>query len=108
MPGLVLQVCRQEGEEGVLRPPRVGVTVTRKIGSAVTRNRVRRRLRAVARAVIPAAPVAGFDLVLIGRAETINRPFAALIADLQQALRGLCRAGGVACAGDERSPTREF
>jgi ribonuclease P protein component len=108
MPGLVLQVCRQEGEDGVLRPPRVGVTVTRKIGSAVTRNRVRRRLRAVARAVIPTAPVAGFDLVLIGRAETIDRPFTALIADLQQALRGLGRAGVVACAGDERSPTREF
>ncbi|MCU0839316.1 MAG: ribonuclease P protein component [Rhodospirillales bacterium] len=99
-PGLVLQVCghddtaesRPVGHERRGQPGsrvRVGVTVTRKVGNAVTRNRVRRRLRAVARAVLSTGAPAGFDYVLIGRPATVDRPFLALIADLEAALRGL-------------------
>ncbi len=99
-PGLVLQVCghddtaesRPVGHERRGRTGqrvRVGVTVTRKVGNAVTRNRVRRRLRAVARAVLSTGAAAGFDYVLIGRPATVDRPFLALIADLEAALRGL-------------------
>ena len=89
-PGLVLQVCRRDDGGGEPLPPlRVGVTVTRKVGNAVTRNRVRRRLRAVIRAVMPATAAAGFDYVLIGRQATVDRAFGALIADLEGALRGL-------------------
>lgn len=101
-PGLVVQVCRHErnGTEQP-RPLRLGVTVTRKVGNAVKRNRVRRRLRAVARAVIPETVIAGFDCVLIGRAATLDRPFPALIADLQAALRGLTGSDGGNGASNE-------
>lgn len=95
-PGLVVQACRRDQGEAALLPARVGVTVTRKIGNSVTRNRVRRRLRAVARSVMPTSASAGFDYVLIGRAATVTRAFAALIADLEAALRGLAAGRGSA------------
>ena len=65
---------------------RVGFTVTRKIGGAVVRNRMKRRFRALAREIIPASGFAGSDHVMIGRAKGIEREFAALRADLLQAL----------------------
>ncbi len=68
---------------------RVGFTVTKKVGNAVIRNRVRRRLRAVADAVLPDSVACGLDLVIIGRMGTIKRPFPALIRDLQTALKKL-------------------
>jgi ribonuclease P protein component len=66
---------------------RVGFTVTKKVGDAVRRNRAKRRLREVARAVLPLYGVGGTDYVLIGRDGTLTRPFADLIADLKTALR---------------------
>ena len=88
LPGLILQLCRgdEAGATGGEKPLRLGVTVTRKVGNAVVRNRVRRRLRAVARQVLPGAGAAGCDCVLIGRTATVRRPFAALVADLTTAL----------------------
>ena len=65
---------------------RAGFTVTKKIGNAVVRNRLKRRLRAVVRAVLPAAGIAGADHVLIGRSAGLTRDFAALKADLVTAL----------------------
>ena len=64
-------------------------TVTKKVGNSVIRNRVRRRLRAVAEAVLLGAEVSGLDLVIIGRTGTIKRPYPALIKDLKTALRKL-------------------
>jgi ribonuclease P protein component len=66
---------------------RYGLTVSRKVGGAVVRNRVRRRLRAVAEAILPAHAAPGHDYVLIGRAATATRPFVALQEDLTTALR---------------------
>ena len=65
---------------------RAGFTVTKKIGNAVVRNRLKRRLRAAARAVLPTAGIAHADHVLIGRSEGLTRDFAALKADLVRAL----------------------
>jgi ribonuclease P protein component len=65
---------------------RVGFTVTKKIGGAVVRNRMKRRFRALAREIIPANGFSGSDHVMIGRAKGIEREFAALRADLIQAL----------------------
>lgn len=87
LPGLVLQ-ARPTGTG----PLRIGFTVTRKIGNAVMRNRARRRLRAAANAVLRPSPPPGWDLVLVGRAGTLDRPFPALCDDLRQALT---RAGVV-------------
>lgn len=82
VPGLVLQ-ARARGDDA---PPRVGFTVTKKVGNAVVRNRTKRRLRAAAREVLAATPASGLDLVLIGRAETRSRRFALLLDDLRRAL----------------------
>ena len=70
---------------------RVGFTVTKKIGNAVVRNRCKRRLRALAREVLPSAGVAGADHVLIGRDETATRDFEAMRADLAAALARAAR-----------------
>jgi ribonuclease P protein component len=80
--GFVLQAVRNEDEAA---PPRFGFTVTNKVGNAVTRNRIKRRLRELARAAGPdAAP--GIDYVLVGRREAIDRPFDAMTADLASAM----------------------
>ena len=68
--------------------PRVGFTVTKKLGKAVIRNRIRRRLREAARRVLPEYGVAGFDYVLIARPAAEARAFALLLDDMK---RGLLR-----------------
>ncbi len=65
---------------------RVGVTASRKVGGAVIRNRSKRRLRALAREVLARAGRSGTDYVLVARAATVERPFRALVADLEGAL----------------------
>jgi ribonuclease P protein component len=65
---------------------RFGITVTKKIGNAVMRNRMKRRLRALAREVLPGQGIAGADHVLIGRENGIERDFAALRTELEAAL----------------------
>jgi ribonuclease P protein component len=66
---------------------RVGFTVTKKIGNAVVRTRMKRRFRALAREIIPDQGFAGSDHVMIGRAGGIERDFAALRNDLSSALK---------------------
>lgn len=83
-PGLGLEVCRADG---AARPAiRVGFTASRKIGNAVARNRARRRLKAAAQSLLPLYGLAGNDYVLVARRETLNRPFAGLLDDLQSAV----------------------
>ena len=81
-PGLVLQALRRDDEA----PIRVGLTVTKKIGNAVVRNRTRRRLKEAARLVLAEQAPPGVDLVLIGREGTAKRDFIALQEDLRRAL----------------------
>lgn len=83
-PGLVLQMAPTPEPTAELR---AGFTVTKKVGNAVVRNRAKRRLREAARAVLPLYGAPGSDYVLIARDATPDRPFAALIDDLKQALR---------------------
>lgn len=73
---------RADGDEA----KRVGFTVTKKIGGAVVRNRMKRRLRAIAREILPAGGFAGSDHVLIGRAGGIERDFDLLRQELTRAL----------------------
>ena len=84
-PGLTLQARDRggEGPDGL----RVGYTCSKKIGNAVTRNRAKRRLRAVAAAVMGDLGRDGWDYVLIGRpGATVTRPYGALKDDLRTAL----------------------
>jgi ribonuclease P protein component len=86
-PGLILQMLPHAPADDAGAEIRIGFTATRKIGNAVVRNRARRRLRAAAASVMARHAVPGFDYVLIARAETPKRPYAALIEDLETALR---------------------
>lgn len=86
MPGFVLLVRdRRDGDAAM----RVGYTVTKKIGNAVVRNRMKRRLRALSRELLPMGGVPGADHVLIGRNGGIERDFALLRGELAKALRKL-------------------
>ena len=87
-PGFVLLVRnRADGDQAI----RVGYTVTKKIGSAVVRNRMKRRLRALAREFLPVGGFAGADHVLIGRSAGIERDFAMLQQEFASALDKLRR-----------------
>jgi len=89
-PGLVLQAAPAPAEpEGTEPPPaiRVGFTASKKVGNSVARNRAKRRLRAAADQVLATEGLPGTDYVLIGRAETVERPFDLLLQDLQAALK---------------------
>lgn len=66
---------------------RVGFTVTKKVGNAVVRNRVKRRLREAARMELAHSAKPGFDYVVIGRKATIERDFDRLREDLAKAMR---------------------
>ena len=68
---------------------RVGFTVTKKIGGAVVRNRMKRRFRALARELVPANGRPGADHVMIGRAKGIERDFSLLRSELADALSRL-------------------
>ena len=83
MPGFVLQLRPRDDGDAAMR---VGFTVTKKIGNAVVRNRMKRRLRALARDILPSGGMPGADHVLIGRAGGIERDFAALRDELARAL----------------------
>ena len=83
MPGFVLLMHpRGDGDPAI----RVGFTVTKKIGGAVVRNRMKRRFRALARAILPEQGVAGADHVIIGRSGGIERDYAMLGDELCRAL----------------------
>src|SRR5262249_21142118 len=81
----VLQ-ARKRGEHG---PVRVGFTVSRKVGTAVERNRVRRRLREIVRLSAATGLSAGHDYVLIGRRAALLLPFEQITEDFKRALRRL-------------------
>ena len=88
MPGFVLLVRpRDDGDPAM----RVGFTVTKRIGGAVVRNRMKRRLRALARELLPVHGLPGADHVLIGRMGGIERDFSLLRAELQKALGRIAR-----------------
>jgi len=85
-PGFVLlRRDRADGDDTI----RLGITVTKKVGNAVIRNRIKRRFRELARASLPLLGTPGADYVMIGRAGGIERDFQALAADLERAVRRL-------------------
>lgn len=85
---LVQARFRDDGETRV----QVGFTASKKIGNAVKRNRAKRRLREVARDMLPRFGLPGWDYVLVARpGATVDRPFADLLADMQGAMLSLHR-----------------
>jgi len=91
-PGFLVQARKRAADEPSETPIRVGYTCSKKVGNAVARNRAKRRLREIARAILPVQGQPGWDYVLIGRAEaTAALPFEQLKSDLSRALRKLHR-----------------
>jgi ribonuclease P protein component len=82
-PGFILLVNPRADDDTKIR---AGYTVTKKIGGAVVRNRMKRRLRALARELFPSDGVPGADHVLIGREAGIERDFSVLRDELQRAI----------------------
>lgn len=87
--GFVLQARQRESQEPATTPIRFGLTASKKTGNAVMRNRIRRRLRALAKEVLPRHGEAGFDYVMIGRVHTAPRSWADLHKDLRSALKAI-------------------
>jgi len=82
MPAFVVQIGRRPEA-----PERagIGLTVTKKLGGAVVRNRIRRRLRAAVRAAADALRTGGVDLVIVARQAALRCPFDQLVAQLREA-----------------------
>jgi ribonuclease P protein component len=89
MPGFVLLVRPRGDDDPTMR---IGITVTKKIGNAVVRNRMKRRFRALARETLPELGIAGADHVLIGRAGGVERDYSNLAAELKRALKKVAAA----------------
>ena len=84
MPGFVLLVRERGDDDPAMR---LGITVTKKIGNAVVRNRMKRRFRALAREILAEQGIAGADHVLIGRPGANEMAFAELGEHLDSALK---------------------
>jgi len=85
--GFVLQARKRSTDEDQSGLIRVGYTCSKKVGNAVARNRAKRRLREIAREVIPKQGQKNHDYVLIGRhSETASLEFSKLVDDLARAL----------------------
>ncbi|CAO4166672.1 ribonuclease P protein component [Methylorubrum populi] len=76
-----------EAAEGLF----LGFTITKRVGHATERNRIRRRLRSAVEAVAADAPSVGADIVLIARRPALDAPFESLVEDLRRALKTVTR-----------------
>lgn len=84
-PAFILQISKDETRTGF----RLGLTVSRKVGNAVVRNRAKRRLREAVRLHLMQAPLDCIEIVLIGRTAAAEIDFAKLQKDLRWALKSL-------------------
>jgi ribonuclease P protein component len=87
-PGFVLLVSDRRDDNPAIR---LGITITKKVGNAVVRNRMRRRFRELAREMLADRGKSGADHVLIGRDGGIEKNFAELRADMARALGKLAK-----------------
>jgi ribonuclease P protein component len=83
---------RPEATTRVGAGPRFGFTITKKIGNAVTRNRIRRRLKAAFAADLKQRVLGSCDYVVVARHAALDRPFALLLGDITQAMSALHRS----------------
>lgn len=94
--GLLLQIRAHDpaapdsGSKKIPTPSqRFGLTASKRVGNAVRRNRAKRRLRALANAILPVEARSDCDYILVARPETVTRAFDDLRGDLRYALRKL-------------------
>jgi ribonuclease P protein component len=101
-PAFVLEARSRPRDAPSPQDVRFGFTVSKQVGSAVVRNRVRRRLRALAAALEPSQVRQGYDYVIIARPAAVARSFRELRADLELALTRIHQSP--ATKGRNRSP----
>ncbi len=87
----VILLCAPRPQESYIAIDaiRAGFTATRKLGNAVVRNRIKRRMREAARMLLPEFGMAGHDYVFIGRPQAAKGTFDDLILDVKHALKRL-------------------
>ena len=88
---IVLQARDRRDDSALIR---TGLTVSRKVGNAVERNRVRRRLRTVLNNVAPVKSRPGHDYVVVGRRNALNAAYDAIVADMNSAFEAIHKAPG--------------
>lgn len=94
-PDFVLLAHRRRDDHAApAKTIRHGITVTKKIGNAVVRNRMKRRFRALLAEVLPAEGIPGVDHIMIGRKADKEADFASMRADLEKGLRYLAKKLG--------------
>lgn len=81
---LFLVEVLDRGDGGIAR---VGYTVTKKVGNAVVRNRIRRRLKEAVRTHAADDMAPGSDYVIVGREDVLSAPFSSLKAELSRRIR---------------------
>jgi ribonuclease P protein component len=81
---LFLVEVLDRGDGGIAR---VGYTVTKKVGNAVVRNRIRRRLKEAVRTHAADDMAPGSDYVIVGREDLLSAPFNSLKAELSRRIR---------------------
>ena len=101
-PGFVL-LAHPNGGRGM----RFGITVTKKVGKAVVRNRMKRRFRELLRAALPERGLADHDHILIGRDGGIERDYTALSTELDEALARAAAGKGDRRRSPHRGPQRK-
>ena len=108
MPACLIEARKRTVESGAKAPgegPRFGFTVTKKLGNAVTRNRIRRRLKAAVSELATANARAGFDYVVVARSAAFDRSYADIINDLTRAFAILNGgAGSKPSGGPKKQP----
>jgi len=100
-PSFILQA--QPGESD--SPPKIGFTVSKKVGKAVIRSKAKRRLKEAARIIFPEHASSGWAYVLIGRQAATNYPFEKLCADMTWALAKL-KAGADLKSGNSKNAAK--
>ena len=85
----LIEARRRKDDAPAFKGARFGFTVTKKLGNAVTRNRIRRRLKSAVSALSPTCAADGFDYVVVARAAALDRPYADMLADLTRAFSQL-------------------
>lgn len=94
VPAFVLEARPRQNVADAGSEARFGYTVSKKVGGAVVRNRVRRRFRALTASLGSDQTQPGFDYVLIARTPAIDRPFSDLKTDLDVALARVHQGAG--------------
>lgn len=88
--GFILR-ARARKDDGA-EQARTGLTVSRKTGGAVQRNRIKRRLRSILRGLKPGTLHGGFDYVVIARPRALTLSFDLLAKDLESAILSVHRS----------------